>query len=181
LREDSDVALFAKLLKNEIEEDFRYIQDKIKTTVSKVLKRHLRDKYKLKSELDINSIQESMEQGFISNQTSNYILDYIYEVSDKQRIISMLQDRKKLNLKSETLYNNRGRNVTPPRYSNTKTNYTSSPAFKTKDMTPRNISKSSNKFLATDEGGSNERQEELNIKVLQEKDSNKILFQDLLY
>jgi hypothetical protein len=66
MHEDSDVALFAKLLKNEIEEDFRYIQDKIKTTVSKVLKKYLHNKHKLKGEADITSMLEAMEQGFIS-------------------------------------------------------------------------------------------------------------------
>ena len=69
MKEDSDVALFAKLLKNEVEEDFRYIQDKIKTSVSKVLRKYLREKYKHKGELELNSIQENLEQGFISNQT----------------------------------------------------------------------------------------------------------------
>ena len=65
MKEDFDVALFAKLLKNEVEEDFRYIQDKIKTTVSKVLKRHLREKYKHKGEQEITEMQENMEKGFI--------------------------------------------------------------------------------------------------------------------
>lgn len=67
MHEDSDVALFAKLLKNEIEEDFRYIQDKIKTTVSKVLKKYLHNKHKLKGEADITSMLEAMEQGYISS------------------------------------------------------------------------------------------------------------------
>ena len=69
LKEDSDVALFAKLLKNEVEEDFRYIQEKIKTTISKVLKKHIREKYKHKGEIELNELQENLEQGFISNST----------------------------------------------------------------------------------------------------------------
>lgn len=69
LKEDSDVALFAKLLKNEVEEEFRYIQEKIKNTVTKVLRKHLRDRHKLKPENELNEIQESLEQGFISNTT----------------------------------------------------------------------------------------------------------------
>jgi hypothetical protein len=151
MKEDSDVALFAKILKNEIEEDFRYIQNKIKVTVSKVLKRHLREKYKHKSEQELNILQENLEQGFISHQALNYILDYIYEQSDKLRIVGMIEERKKYSLKEDNLYSNRGRNVTPPKYTNAKTNYTASPiSYRTKDLTPRNRSKSGLKILGDD-------------------------------
>lgn len=67
MREDSDVSLFAKLLKNEIEEDFRYIQDKIKATVSSVLKKYLREKHKLKSEVELGLLQDKLEEGHISH------------------------------------------------------------------------------------------------------------------
>lgn len=151
MKEDSDVALFAKILKNEIEEDFRYIQDKIKITVSKVLKKYLREKCRHKSEQELNSLQENIEQGFISHQALNYILDYIYEQADKLKIMAMIEERKKLSLKAENLYNNRGRNVTPPKYTNAKTNYTASPiSYRTKDLTPRNRSKSGLKVMGED-------------------------------
>lgn len=68
MKEDFDVALFAKLLKNEVEEDFRYIQDKIKTTVSKVLRKHLREKFKHKGEQELSEIQNSMEKSYIPLQ-----------------------------------------------------------------------------------------------------------------
>jgi hypothetical protein len=178
MKEDSDVALFAKLLKSEIEEDFRYIQEKIKTTVSKVLKKHLREKFKNKGEVEINSMQETLEQGFIGTYTSNYILDFIYEQADKERINIMLQERKKLNLSVENLYSNRGRNVTPPKYTNAMTNYTVSPGYRTKDMTPNRKSRAK---LFVLEDGSNERQEEICQKIMLEKDNAKVYFQDLLY
>lgn len=180
MNEDSDVALFAKLLKNEIEEDFRYIQEKIKATVSKVLKKHLREKFRNKGEAEINSMHETLEQGFISSHTSNYILDYIYESEDKERINTMVQERKKLSLNAENLYSNRGRNVTPPKYTNANTNYTASPAYRTKDMTPNSKSRSRAKLFIP-EDGSNERQEELSHKLMLENNSAKVFFQDLLY
>lgn len=92
----------------------------------------------------------------------------------------MLQEKKKLSLNTENLYNYRGRNVTPPKYTNAKTNYTASPiSYRTKDLTPN--SKSRSRLALGDEGGSNERQEELISKAMQEKDNNKIYFKDLLY
>lgn len=182
MKEDSDVSLFAKLLKNEIEEDFRYIQDRIKTTVSKVLRKHLREKHKLKSELEINNIQENLEQGFVSNSTWNYILDYIYEEADKEKILTMLQEKKKIGLNSENLYSNRGRNVTPPKYTNAKTNYTASPiSYRTKDLTPTNKSKPKGRMHLGEDASSNERQEEYLNKVMQEKDNTKICIQDLIF
>lgn len=94
----------------------------------------------------------------------------------------MLHERKKLSIKSDNLYSNRGRNVTPPKYTNAKTNYTASPiSYKTKEMTSTNRSRSKGKMYLGDEGSSNERQEELYQKVMQEKDYSKVAFQDLLY
>lgn len=71
MKEDSDVSLFAKILKNEIEEDFRYIQDKVKTTVSNVLKKYIKEKHKHKRELEINAIVRDIEEGHIG-QSSGY-------------------------------------------------------------------------------------------------------------
>lgn len=94
----------------------------------------------------------------------------------------MLHERKKFSIKSENLYSNRGRNVTPPKYTNAKTNYTASPiSYKTKELTSTNRSRSKGKMYLGEEGSSNERQEELYHKVMQEKDYSKIAFQDLLY
>lgn len=173
MKEDCDVALFAKLLKNEIEEDFRYIQEKIKNTVSKVLKKHLREKHKLKGENDINTMQEQLEDSYISNQACTYILDYIYESADKQQITNMLHQRKSLSINKENLYTTRGRNTTPPRYAFTKTTH------RTKDLTPRG--KSRTKVKVFGEEDTNERQEELYNKLMMEKDYNKVAFKDLVY
>ena len=185
MKEDSDVALFAKLLKNEVEEDFRYIQDKVKTTISKVLKKYLKEKFKNKPESDISDMQEKFEGGFITNQMCDYILDFIYEQGDKERIKTMIQDRKKLNLASENLYQNRGRNVTPPKYAYANTKDTTSPlSYKTRDLTPKNRPKGKNKQSTAnlkDDGGSNERQEEIYQRMLQERDSTKVSFKDLLF
>lgn len=185
MKEDSDIALFAKLLKNEVEEDFRYIQDKVKNTVSKVLKKHLKDKFKLKSESEITKMQESLENGYITSYICEYILDFIYESGDKDRILTMIQERKKLQLVSESLYQNRGRNVTPPKFGYGNTKDTTSPiSYKTRDLTPKNRNKVKNKSSVAsmpDDGGSNERQEEAYLRMIQERDSTKVAFKDLLF
>jgi len=49
----------------------------------------------------------------------------------------MLFERKKLVFSSNGLYSNRGRNVTPPKVSSAKGNFTTSPiSYRAKDLTP---------------------------------------------
>ena len=97
----------------------------------------------------------------------------------------MIQERKKLHLASENLYQNRGRNVTPPKYAYANTKDTTSPlSYKTRDLTPKNRGKGKNTKSSSnlrDEGGSNERQEEIYQRMLQERDSTKVAFKDLMF
>ena len=51
---DHEVNLFAKVLKNECDEDFRLIQNHVTQTTYNLLKQVLREKYPLKSEADIS-------------------------------------------------------------------------------------------------------------------------------
>ena len=53
LREDHDVALFGKILKNECDEEFRYIQMHVKDTLVGLLKSLLKEKHHMKSETEI--------------------------------------------------------------------------------------------------------------------------------
>ena len=53
IKEEHDVALFAKILKNECDEDFRFIQMHVKDTLVSLVKVMLKDKHPLKSEKDI--------------------------------------------------------------------------------------------------------------------------------
>ena len=53
LREDHDVTLFAKILKNECDEDFRLIQNHVKDTLQQLVRAIYKDKYPHKSEVDV--------------------------------------------------------------------------------------------------------------------------------
>ena len=53
-REDHEVSLFAKVLKNECDEEFRFIQVHVRNTLEQVLKAVYREKQPLKSEKDLN-------------------------------------------------------------------------------------------------------------------------------
>jgi hypothetical protein len=53
LREDHEVTLFAKILKNECDEEFRLIQQHVKDTLLQLVRVIYKDKYPLKSEADV--------------------------------------------------------------------------------------------------------------------------------
>ena len=56
--------------------------------------------------------------------------------------------------------------------------------FRTSDLTPKSRSKLKNKPSLSslqDDGGSNERQEEIYKRMMQERDNSKVLFKNLLF
>ena len=53
MNDDHEIALFAKILKNECDEDFRFIQMHVRDSLSGMLRQVIREKYPLKSEPDI--------------------------------------------------------------------------------------------------------------------------------
>lgn len=93
----------------------------------------------------------------------------------------MLKEKKDIFPRVTNLGRNRGRNLTPLKYLNTLTNDTGlSKSYKSKDLTPNHKLRSRIKIYNTEKGIS-ERQEDMLNSAIQEKDSHRILFQDLLY
>ncbi len=60
LLDDHQVTLFAKILKNECDEEFRYVQMHVKDSLGQMLKQVLREKYQTKSEKEIAQDQETI-------------------------------------------------------------------------------------------------------------------------
>ena len=50
------MALFAKILKNEVDEGFHYVQLHITTSIKQYLKECIREKWPLKSEAEISQL-----------------------------------------------------------------------------------------------------------------------------
>ena len=59
--EDHDVALFAKILKNDVDEDFRLVQEEVKTTLRQCLKIEVRKA--ANKEYKVNENQGEYERG----------------------------------------------------------------------------------------------------------------------
>ena len=89
IREDHDVELFAKILKNECDEDFRFIQTHVKDTLISLVKVMLKDKNPLKGERDIQRMLDQVQNGFIDDWMWAKILEKMYEDKDAK----LLQER----------------------------------------------------------------------------------------
>ena len=89
IKEEHEVALFAKILKNECDEDFRFIQTHVKDTLLNLVKVMLKDKHPLKSEKDIQKMLDTVQNGRIEDWMWLKILEKMYEEHDAQ----ILQER----------------------------------------------------------------------------------------
>lgn len=64
--EDNEIFLFFKILKNEIEEDYKVIIDKFKETIEETLTSYLKVKFPYKTQKEILSIQKEKIHGYLS-------------------------------------------------------------------------------------------------------------------
>ena len=82
IKEEHDVALFGKILKNECDEDFRFIQIHVKETLLSLVKVMLKDKYPLKSEGNIQRLLDTVQKGKIDDWMWVKILEKMYDIRD---------------------------------------------------------------------------------------------------
>jgi Ca2+-binding EF-hand superfamily protein len=85
--EDNDVSVFGLILKNEIEEEFRFIQVQLKKTVNELLKVNLRNKFPLKSNSDILEMMTEKTNGFLNEDEWVEIIRFMYNEQDSNEII----------------------------------------------------------------------------------------------
>jgi hypothetical protein len=101
------VSLFAKILKNECDEEFRFIQAHVKSTLMDMVKAMMKDKYPLKSEGEITKMLEKVKENNIEDWMWQKILEKMYEERDAQelqdRIRKVIDDRQQFatNMKQE--------------------------------------------------------------------------------
>lgn len=92
LKKDHEVTLFAKILKNECDEEFRFIQVHVRDTLFQLVKVILRDKYPNKSETDLSRQMEMIRDGRIEDWIWQKILDKMYEESDSEILFQQIRD-----------------------------------------------------------------------------------------
>ena len=97
LRDDHEITLFAKILKNECDEDFRFVQMHVRESIMNVLKQILREKSPLKPEAEIARECETIQNGCIEEWQWKKVITKMYERDDANllcaRYYQMIQDR----------------------------------------------------------------------------------------
>lgn len=63
---DNDVEVFGKIIRNEIDEEFRFVQQQVKETVSDLLKMYLKEKFNKKTDSQIQVLFDQRLRGVSS-------------------------------------------------------------------------------------------------------------------
>ena len=78
-KDDHEVALFGKILRNECDEEFRFIQQTVKETVFALLKAVIRERYPTKSEEHIGRLHEQIVHDQIERGFWRKIIEKMYD------------------------------------------------------------------------------------------------------
>lgn len=85
-KEDHEVALFGKILRNECDEEFRFIQHTVKETVYALLKAVLKERYSSKSEDYLLKLQEQITTDSIEKWQWKKIIEKMYDEEDFKQL-----------------------------------------------------------------------------------------------
>jgi hypothetical protein len=86
----SDVALFGKILRNEIDEEFRFVQAQLKQTVVELLRVYLKGTHPLKTDKALSELVARKTRGFVVKEEWIDIIKYMYNRQDSlTRIVAI--------------------------------------------------------------------------------------------
>jgi len=127
--EDNDVAVFGKILRNEIDEEFRIVQKQLKDTVAELLRVYLKGKYPLKSEDEVSRLLKKRMASSVYEEEWVDIIKYMYNHEDSVTLIMKCKDliASQSRVDQDQVKPARGRGRTAPPTDNreaTKTAYT---------------------------------------------------------
>jgi cell division septum initiation protein DivIVA len=89
---DNDVAVFGKILRNEIDEEFRFVQKQLKETVVELLRVYLKGKMPMKTDASINRVLESRLKGNVEEEEWVDIIKYMYNHEDGLSLMVLVKD-----------------------------------------------------------------------------------------
>ena len=90
--EDSEVSLFSKIMKNEIEEEFRFTFKQLKSSITDVLKHILKLKFPYMQEKAVKELVIEKASSDLEEAEWTGILDYMYSPDDKLFLYEVLQE-----------------------------------------------------------------------------------------
>ena len=92
-KDDHEVALFGKILRNECDEEFRFIQQTVKETVFALLKAVLRERFPTKSEDHLQRMQDIVVADQIEKWQWRKIIEKMYDEEDFRQLEAQIQYR----------------------------------------------------------------------------------------
>lgn len=101
-KEDPEIALFGKILRNEIDEDTRFEIIKLKDSINYILKNSIMLRYKNKTIEYINDLLKQKEKGFLEEKEWNDIIFNLYDSDDVLKIQEIIYNQIIINLKSNS-------------------------------------------------------------------------------
>merc|ERR1719181_646466 len=90
--EDNDVAVFGKILRNEIDEEFRIVQKQLKDTVMELLRVYLKGRFTLKSEDEVSKLLKKRMASSVYEEEWVDIIKYMYNHEDSVTLIMKCKD-----------------------------------------------------------------------------------------
>lgn len=90
--EDNDVNVFGMILRNECDEEFRFVQFQVKKTVAELLRMNLKNKFPLKSNADIIDITNEKINGYVTEDEWVEVVRFMYNQLDSEIIVGQLYD-----------------------------------------------------------------------------------------
>jgi hypothetical protein len=94
--QDNDVAVFGKILRNEVDEEFRFVQQQLKQTVKELLRVYLKGKHPMKRDSDIGDMLErrvNQASGVeVQEEEWTDIIKYMYNHQDSLSLVVMVKD-----------------------------------------------------------------------------------------
>ena len=91
--EDSEICLFGKILRNEIEEDARFIYSRLQQSILEYLKYYFKSKNPYKSAKDINNILKQKKTNKMLNEDEwKKIINYLYNNEDAKILEEKVND-----------------------------------------------------------------------------------------
>lgn len=92
---DNDVLVFGKILRNEIDEDFRLVQKQLKETACELLRLYLKNMFPLKTDDFVNELLNARIHplsGVVIEEEWNHIIQYLYANNDAEALRSKVKE-----------------------------------------------------------------------------------------
>jgi hypothetical protein len=89
---DNDVLVFGKIIRNEIDEEFRFVQKQLKETVVELLRVKLKGTYQLKTDAQIGQMVISRCRGYVEPEEWKDIIRYMYNHEDGLAIMVLVEE-----------------------------------------------------------------------------------------